>query len=482
MAIARGDPQAKHAVEICRWLPGQDAICKAEPYGQGAAVDERDREGQRIAIDVRKCSGLKDEAEGLVFGTRQIGKRLGQDRSVIDRIDDDRKLPDDRSCLVRRQDFQRYCPIEIGRRRAGERPGRAIIGQPGGQGSAADTADLDKNRVAIDIGNEGGWQGRRERLVLGPPQGRDRADHRHIVHRSDRDRDPGDVGDAGGIGDLIVEPGIAVEVGIGRDDELADAVRGDRQAVRVDDAAEDKCLVVGLDVILEQLGDEQRQRRLIFAERQSVVARDRRVVDRQDLNLDSGRDRESGGVRDRIAEQQCAMEVCRRRDPILPILECRDRSIGRCADEAEEGDRLAFRIVVIRKKLGRIDVDIGVFERAEPMVGHRDRNVELRQDGERHPSDAVGAVSVGHAIGEGGVAEIALAGREDGGVAVHGNGAIVAIEQFDDCEAVALDVTIVGKQPGEVDDERRILVADEDAFRIVAGAHAVRIGVRRIVD
>ena len=252
--------------------------------------------------------------------------------------------------------------------------------------------------------------------------------------------------------------------------------------MRVDDAAEDKGLVVGLDVVLEQLGDKQRQRRLIFAERQGVVARDRRVVDRQDLNLDSGRDRESGGVRDRIAEQQRAMEVCRGRDPILPILECRDRSIGRCADEAEEGDRLAFRIVVIRKKLGRIDIDIGVFERAEPMVGHCDRNVELRQDGERHSADAICAMRVGYPIGEGGVAEIALAGREDGGVADHGNGAIVAIEQFDDCEAVALDVTIVGKKRGQVDDESRVLVADEHALRIVAGAHAIGIGVGGIVD
>ena len=252
--------------------------------------------------------------------------------------------------------------------------------------------------------------------------------------------------------------------------------------MRIDDATEDECLAVRFDVVCKQFRDEQRQRRLILGERQRIIDRDRRVVNRQDLDLDSGRDRETGRVGDRVGQRQRAIEVDRWRDAILTVLERGYRRVRRRTDETKEGDGLAVRIIVVGEELGRIDVDIGVFERPKAMVGHRDRDVELGQDGERHVADAVGAVRVGHTVGEGGIAEIAFARREHGGVADHLNGAVVAVEELDDCEAVAFDVAVVGQQHREIDDQRRVLVANKDTLRVVDGADAVGIGIGPVVD
>jgi hypothetical protein len=114
------------------------------------------------------------------------------------------------------------------------------------------------------------------------------------------------------------------------------------------------------------------------------------------------------------------------------------------------------------------------------MIGHCNWNLKLRHDRQRHPANAVVAIGVGDAVGKACIAVIARPARKDGRAAIHNDRAIIAVEQFDDCKAVAFNVAVVHQQCNQIDDERYILFADKYAVGVVT--NAIGIGNWSVVD
>ena len=467
-AIGRCDLEFDRAVEVRRWRAGQVSACKAEPCGQRAAVGLANRQGQGIAIDVAEGTRGHREVKRAVFGRAEICVGGVEHRCVVDRRDRHKHVLDHRDLAVERRDFEADVAVEVGRRGARQSHRPAVVLEPCRQRRSAHAAHFDQQRIAIGIADQVERQCGAERGVLGPAQGRDQGEARRVVDRGNRHRDPRGVARAGRIDDLVIEPRRAVEIGVGGDDQLADAVVGHRQPMRVEQPRQDDRLAIDVEIVGEDLRGEDRHP-LVLGQRQRVVDRDRVVGHRQHVDRDRRRDRKTALVGDCVSQRHLAKEVCARREAILAVGERADPG----AIQADERDRGALWSGVVGHKHRRIEVDEAVLEHLEPAVRNRHGQVELRADDQLDRPDAVRAVRVRHPVVELRVAVITLARRKHRGVADLHDCAIVAIEHFDDAEAVALDIAVVEQEFGQVDHQRDVLVAEVDA---------VLVGDRRVVD
>ena len=262
------------------------------------------------------------------------------------------------------------------------------------------------------------------------------------------------IGAPGAVAHLVFEPGVAVEVLIRRDGDLAVAEILDRQAVSLAIGGDEQRLRISIGIVRQQRIGEDYQRQ-VFGRFESIVTRDRCVLDRQHVDRDRAPDGEALLVLDRVAQRDLAEEVWLGRVAIHAVVE----QLG--ALQRHEFERAAFGSGVIRHQHGRIDVDIAVFEHFEARIGRSDRQREVRIDGDVDVADARLAVLVSDAVVEARIAEIAAVGREDRGLAIARDEALVAVEHFDDLEAVALDIAVVGDERGEIDDDGHVHIGDE---------------------
>ena len=446
-----------------------------DPGRKRRAIGQRHSISQDVAIEIAERGGGDGEDEAAILGQRDVADPIENHRGVVDRGDRDEHLADGRQEAIGSRDFERHSAVEIGGRIAAEGPGLAVVAKPRGQRLPAEPADFDQQHVAIDVADQPGGQDRAEVLVLGALERRDRGNGGRIVDRFDRDPDPRGRGPPGAVFQLVIDPRLAVEIGVGGDLEQAEALVGDRHAMGGDEPADEDRVVIGVEVVRGQLAGEDAERR-VLAPCQHVGHRDRRVGNIDHVDADRRRDRIALLVLDRVFEHQLAVEIVRRGHPVLAVVE------QRRSRQAEESQRRTLGGVVVGHQHRRIDVDERVFKHVEAIIRDRDRQGESRVDEDRGEPDAGRAMAVGDAIVEPGVADVARLRGKYCGRARPDDAALIAVEHFDQAEAVALDIAIVDDQRGEIDRQHLVGLGDEHARRVVAGAEPVGVGDRRVVD
>ena len=448
-AVACYDLEVQDTIEIARWLAGKHAIDQRQPCRRRGSAGGLQFVGQRVAVDIGEGVAAHRHRETAIFIGRNIVDPAIDRRSVIDRLNRDDQFAHGLELAVRGDDFQHDGAVEICGGLTRERTVLAAVVQPVWQRAAILAAHLQQHDAAVGIADEAGRQHGFEQGVFGAAQQRDEVDDRRIVLRLDPHMHSCGILAAGAVREFVIEPGIAVEVLGWNDLDLAIAQVGDRQVRGFADRADEDRLEIGIGIIGQQRIFEHDQRR-VLTDFERIVARNRRVGHGQNGNRDRAPDRQLFLVLDRVTQRHFTVEVRRCGIAIGAV------GLFLRAEQVDEGQRRALGRDIVSHQHGGIDVDISVFEHFEARVADRGGQWHIGIDRNVHKADAGVAVRIGHAIVEACIADISAIAVENGGVSGLHNVTLVAVENFDDLEAVALHVAIIRDQLGEIDDHRLV--------------------------
>ena len=428
-----------------------DVAGRVEMRGEAvAALHRHDR--QRIAIGVgvvRKREGSRDGDGGGRAGCKGVVRRAGG-------IGDGRKRQHQRPLGHRNAVIRHQHKIdrtrEIRRGHARKRARLGVEGEPRRQAGPIRRSDRKRQRVAVGVSDRTQRDHRLERGVLHPLEG-ELIDFRSIVHRGEVDANLTVVAKPREILDPVADPHLAVEVGRGRHREVAECILRDRDLGRHGKTCEEERVTVGVPVIAED-ARERNEERLVLGSGEEVVPRLRGVGQRGHVNPERAVDGQPVAVVDPVGQLQFAENVLGGGVEPSTI-----RLLGRSV-EPEEAQRVAVGVIVVGEEHGRIDHQRAVFLHAQGVT-RRDGKVVRRQDADRDVAPAHRAMHVGHAVAEARVAEIVGARREHD-LSVHQfHGAVVAIEDLDQLQCVALGVAVIGDEVSDGEDQRHVLVDHE---------------------
>ena len=343
----------------------------------------------------------------------------------------------------------------------------------------------DPQGIAVDVGVVGEEKLDRddERLVLVEC---DFVVRRHRWRGADILEEHGDRGvvhRAFGVEHRIVEPRLAPEERIGREDHREPVgAQSDLAALGIARRAEGDPGAVDVAVVLHQLSDRDYQRHVLGAEEVGpagtvvvIVPRLGIVVDRRDLDLDPSRGLTALPVVDAIGETRRAGEVRRRGEEHGGVLQ----KLGRAAlrlEDTHHPERVAFGVSVVGEEEVGADDDRVVLERREG-VRRRLGRVVHRRDVEAHPCGVGSPRAVRDDVVEIGIAKIGRRrGEEDHPVIGQLRRHVRVADHLGDPDHVAVDVGVVPEKIGRQHLERRVFKRAADPFaarigRVVHGRH-----------
>ena len=304
-------------------------------------------------------------------------------------------------------------------------------------------ADLPGDRL-VDIDAQPAGHGHR-RIRLGG----DRDGHRRLV-----------VG-IPVIKDTVGEGVGAVEIRIRRVEILPAAQRLQGAESRVREKANIERIAVGIDIVREELGRRDDQRRVLVGG-EGIVAGGRGVVDAPDGEGLAARRGQTGGVRQGVLEPGGTEIVGGGREADEAGVEQFHRAAGRAADSGD-GERVAIRVAIVGEQGGDAEVGDRVLVDLRAAEGRcRDRRIRRGCKIDGDGALRMAAAAVGDGIIEGRRAEMIGGRREDDvAAAIECDGSTRRVADGGDGNRIAFRVAVVGEQGRRVDDERGVFGAGE---------------------
>ncbi len=437
-------------------------------------LDDRDldRVVFRAAQDRQGLVGI-----AVVAGIRQVVDRLIGQRGAG---------PGDTAVTVVDLIFEPGIAVEIGRRR--EQDG-VVLEQHGVAAMAvADGGDRHRLAVVLDIVGEQPIGTDHDRIVLADRiaiVGRLEAivvQLRRIIHGSDREADPACRGRPARVRDDVVEVSVAPEIGArGHMDQAIVADRDGDIGVG-DHRLHREPVLVDIGVVGAERGRIEGEARAFGRRIDRIVMRDRRIVDRGDLDRHLGFGPAAFGRVRHVAEFGGAVEIGVRREGDVAVARQRDRPVDGLMDLADDH---AVAVEVVGQEPLDADHQRTILGNGESRIriGRCDRtHLEI----DRGRGEAV--MAVGNRIADRGGAVIAVGrGVVDVALAIDRGDAGIAGIDADDRQRIAIRVEIVAQQIGRLDDEldaggdreetvtqgRRNTVAQQLPQRLLGPGHAV---------
>ena len=194
----------------------------------------------------------------------------------------------------------------------------------------------------------------------------------------------------------------------------------------------------------------------VLVRRERFAARDRRVLPADDVDLDTARRAQPVFVHDTVADHGTAREICGACKFDQPFRGHRRIATERAGDPVK-GQCAAVRIHVIRQQDRRVEQQCLALADPVAKVGHRNREIGIRQHAQRDLTNTLRAMHILDHIAEPGVAKVIGTRGKDHLPAREGDRTVDRIENADKLKAVALHIHIVRDQGRGVDGDGGIL-------------------------